>query len=232
MCWDASERRGEEPGWRRGGEEVSRALMFPGQETPSPSCTLYLSARSPIFIRLYLRLESVPLHFLSRSSSSSSFSLPHPPSPSLRGCVYTALRLRTSPRGGDAAAATTCKHSPLLFAIRMPPKPAPVREEPAPSLSIVCMYIYVCVYVYVYIYIQVAILLAGGKISSSLLRYEEKSARWNVSFFTPFSRVFFTACSFEKGEGIGCYRWGNFFDSSKGASLEVRSGARLKIYWI
>lgn len=156
MCWDASERRGEELGWRRGGEEVSRALMFPGQETPSPSCTLYLSARSPIFIRLYLRLESVPLHFLSRSSSSSSFSLPHPPSPSLRGCVYTALRLRTSPRGGDAAAATTCKHSPLLFAIRMPPKPAPVREEPAPSLSIVCMYIYVCVYVYVYIYIQVA----------------------------------------------------------------------------
>lgn len=83
-----------------------------------------------------------------------------------------------------------------------------------------------------YIYIQVAILLAGGKISSSLLRYEEKSARWNVSFFTPFSRVFFTGCSFEKGEGIGCYRWGNFFDSWKGASLEVRSGARLKIYWI
>lgn len=43
--------------------------MFLGQETPSPSCTLYLFARSPIFIRLYLRLKSVPLHFLLRSSS-------------------------------------------------------------------------------------------------------------------------------------------------------------------
>ena len=49
--------------------------MFPGQEAPSPSCAPYLfgpraRARSPIFIRLYLRLESVPLHFLSRSSLS------------------------------------------------------------------------------------------------------------------------------------------------------------------
>lgn len=127
--------------------------MFPGQETPSPSCTLYLSARSPIFIRLYLRLESVPLHFLSRSSSSSSFSLPFPlrTPASLRACVYTAFRLCTSPRGGDAAAATTCKHSPLLFAIRMPPKPAPVREEPAPSLSIVCIYICMCICVCMYV---------------------------------------------------------------------------------
>lgn len=55
-----------------GGGGVLRALMFPRQETPSPSCTLYLFACSPIFIRLYLRLESVPLHFLLRSSSSSS----------------------------------------------------------------------------------------------------------------------------------------------------------------
>jgi len=55
--------------------------MFPRQETPSPSCTLYLFACSPIFIRLYLRLESVPLHFLLRSSSSSSRRHRFQPSP-------------------------------------------------------------------------------------------------------------------------------------------------------
>lgn len=104
--WPLSQR-----GWldgltlRRGGG-VSRALMFPRQETPSPSCTLYLSACSPIFIRLYLRLESVPLHFLLRSSSSSSrrhrF---HPPSLPLPSRHSTF-----SPPGTDAVT-TTCKHS-------------------------------------------------------------------------------------------------------------------------
>ena len=96
--------------------------MFLGQETPSPSCTLYLSARSPIFIRLYLRLESVPLHFLLRSSSSTSSS-------SSSSCTlpissfffllflffilffcFSCVLLLVSPPGTDAAT-TTCKHS-------------------------------------------------------------------------------------------------------------------------
>lgn len=69
-------RRKKEGGWRRfaftfpkgGSRGVSRALMFPWQETLSPSYALYLFACSPIFIRLYLKLELVPLHFLLRSS--------------------------------------------------------------------------------------------------------------------------------------------------------------------
>lgn len=87
--------------------------MFLGQETPSPSCTLYLSAHSPIFIRLYLRLESVPLHFLLRSSSSFSASLfffflsPPPPFPPRSFCMPL---LCVSPPGTDAVT-TTCKHS-------------------------------------------------------------------------------------------------------------------------
>lgn len=91
--------------------------MFPRQETSSPSCTLYLAARSPIFIRLYLRLESVPLHFLLR------FFLLHllPLLPSFvcfssrRYLLCLSLqppsRYSTfSPLGTDAVT-TTCKHS-------------------------------------------------------------------------------------------------------------------------
>ncbi|TGZ55411.1 Uncharacterized protein DBV15_08581 [Temnothorax longispinosus] len=77
--------------------------MFPRQETPSPSCTLYLFACSPIFIRLYLRLESVPLHFLLRSSSSSSRRHCLQPPPPSRHSTF-------SPPGTDAVT-TTCKHS-------------------------------------------------------------------------------------------------------------------------
>lgn len=89
-------------GLSNGGGRVLRALMFPRQETPSPSCTLYLFACSPIFIRLYLRLESVPLHFLLRSSSSSSRRHRQPPLPSRHSTF--------SPPGTDAVT-TTCKHS-------------------------------------------------------------------------------------------------------------------------
>lgn len=94
------------------GGGVLRALMFPRQETPSPSCTLYLFACSPIFIRLYLRLESVPLHFLLRSSSSSSRAHRHrfqplpPPPPSPPPTRHSTF----SPPGTDAVT-TTCKHS-------------------------------------------------------------------------------------------------------------------------
>lgn len=100
--WPLSQRRWLD-GLSNGGGGVLRALMFPRQETPSPSCTLYLFACSPIFIRLYLRLESVPLHFLLRSSSSSSrrHRLQTPP-PSR----YSTF----SPPGTDAVT-TTCKHS-------------------------------------------------------------------------------------------------------------------------
>lgn len=202
--------------------------MFPGQETPSPSCTLYLSARSPIFIRLYLRLESVPLHFLSRSSSSSH---PHPPSPTYAGssswlCVHSPPAVYLAARRRCCGGGDNMQTFPGIFAIRMPPKPPPVREEP-PSAAYP-LHSRVCICTHIYIYIQVAILLAGGKISSSLLQYEEKSARWNVSFFTPFSQVFFTGCSFEKGREFGVIVGEIFFDSLVG--LEVRSGARLEIY--
>ncbi|KZC07045.1 hypothetical protein WN55_08929 [Dufourea novaeangliae] len=87
--------------------------MFLGQETPSPSCTLYLAARSPIFIRLYLRLESVPLHFLLRSSSSSSYQppfLPLPPPLLLLLLLLFHNGSRVSPPGTNAVT-TTCKHS-------------------------------------------------------------------------------------------------------------------------
>lgn len=82
--------------------------MFLGQETPSPSCTLYLSAHSPIFIRLYLRLESVPLHFLLRSSSSFSASLFF--FLLLLPCSFCMPLLCVSPPATDAVT-TTCKHS-------------------------------------------------------------------------------------------------------------------------
>ena len=96
----------------QGKGRVSRALMFPGQEAPSPSCAPYLfgpraRARSPIFIRLYLRLESVPLHFLSRSSLSLS----------LRGerggSSHPLVRFYPPARAElrDDAVTTTCKHS-------------------------------------------------------------------------------------------------------------------------
>lgn len=84
--------------------------MFLGQETPSPSCTLYLSAHSPIFIRLYLRLESVPLHFLLRSSSSFSASLFFFLLLLLLPCSFCMPLLCVSPPGTDAVT-TTCKHS-------------------------------------------------------------------------------------------------------------------------
>lgn len=111
-AWVA-ERRGRVWGW------VSRALMFLGQETPSPSCTLYLSAHSPIFIRLYLRLESVPLHFLLRSSSSFSaslfffFLLLLLSYPALSVCRFSACPLRVPMRWQQHA-------NILVFAIRMP----------------------------------------------------------------------------------------------------------------
>lgn len=105
--------RGWLDGLSHGDGGVLRALMFPRQETPSPSCTLYLFACSPIFIRLYLRLESVPLHFLLRSSFSSSRAHRHrfqplPPPPPLPS---SPTRHSTfSPPGTDAVT-TTCKHS-------------------------------------------------------------------------------------------------------------------------
>ena len=190
--------------------------MFPGQETPSPSCTLYLSARSPIFIRLYLRLESVPLHFLSRSSSSSSSSSSSLPHPSSRFSVCTH---------SPPAVCTSKKEMPLLlrrqhaniprfylqFECRRNHHPWERNHRAYPLC--ICICICVCIYIYT------SILLAGGKISSSLLRYEEKSARWNVSFFTPFSQVFFTGMLLWKGGGN--YRSEKFFfDSFEG--LEIR----------
>lgn len=107
-------------GWSRG---VSRALMFPGQETLSPSYALYLFACSPIFIRLYLKLELVPLHFLLRSSLSHpslslslyasffllSFSLP-PLLPPLVPYRKPRKFPCVTPLGADAVT-TTCKHS-------------------------------------------------------------------------------------------------------------------------
>lgn len=84
-------------GLSNGGGEVLRALMFPRQETPSPSCTLYLFACSPIFIRLYLRLESVPLHFLLKSSSFSS----PPPSPPTATAVAAFYLFPSGYRCGD-----------------------------------------------------------------------------------------------------------------------------------
>ena len=212
------ERRGEESlvpwleeGWWWGGIE--------GANVPRPGNTV--SVLHPLSLR--------PLaYFYSSLSETWVGSSPFPleefflllllllPSPSLFPllCVYTQPSGCVYLEEGDAAAATTCKHSPVLFAIRMPPKPPPVREEP-PSLSTLYMYMYM----YIYIYIYTSILLANGKISSSLLRYEEKSARWNVSFFTPFSQVFFTGMLLWKGGGN--YRSEKFFfDSFEG--LEIR----------
>ena len=202
------ERRGEESlvpwleeGWWWGGIE--------GANVPRPGNTV--SVLHPLSLR--------PLaYFYSSLSETWVGSSPFPleefflllllllPSPSLFPllCVYTQPSGCVYLEEGDAAAATTCKHSPVLFAIRMPPKPPPVREEP-PSLSTLYMYMYMCMYIYT------SILLASGKISSSLLRYEEKSARWNVSFFTPFSQVFFTGMLLWKGGGN--YRWRNFFST-------------------
>lgn len=77
--------------------------MFPGQETPSPSCKLYLLREgllSPIFIRLYLRLDSVPLHFLSLSLSTPGRGAGGgEPAPTLGRSFYSD------------AVTTTCKHS-------------------------------------------------------------------------------------------------------------------------
>ena len=84
---------------------VSRALMFPRQETPSPSYAFYLSTRSPIFIRLYLRLESVPLHFLLKSLSTY---LPHLLPPPIHRPQTEVSPYR--PLGADVVT-TTCKHS-------------------------------------------------------------------------------------------------------------------------
>lgn len=107
MCGGPLSQRGWLDGLSNGGGGVLRALMFPRQETPSPSCTLYLFACSPIFIRLYLRLESVPLHFLLRSSSSfSSLSSSRRQPPSIAVSRHSTF----SPPGTDAVT-TTCKHS-------------------------------------------------------------------------------------------------------------------------
>ena len=187
--------------------------MFPGQETPSPSCTLYLSARSPIFIRLYLRLESVPLHFLSRSSSSSSSSssLPHPSS-RFSVCTHSPPAVCTSKK--EMLLRRQHANIPrfyLQFECRRNHHPWERNHRAYP----LCICICICIYIYIY----TSILLANGKISSSLLRYEEKSARWNVSFFTPFSQVFFTGMLLWKGGGN--YRSEKFFfDSFEG--LEIR----------
>ena len=79
--------------------------MFPRQETPSPSYAFYLSTRSPIFIRLYLRLESVPLHFLLKSLSTY---LPHLLPPPIHRPQTEVSPYR--PLGADVVT-TTCKHS-------------------------------------------------------------------------------------------------------------------------
>ena len=129
--------------------------MFPGQETPSPSCTLYLSARSPIFIRLYLRLESVPLHFLSRSSSSSSSSSSSLPHPSSRFSVCTH---------SPPAVCTSKKEMPLLlrrqhaniprfylqFECRRNHHPWERNHRAYPLC--ICICICICIYIYIYEY--------------------------------------------------------------------------------
>ena len=203
------ERRGEESlvpwleeGWWWGGIE--------GANVPRPGNTV--SVLHPLSLR--------PLaYFYSSLSETWVGSSPFPleefflllllllPSPSLFPllCVYTQPSGCVYLEEGDAAAATTCKHSPVLFAIRMPPKPPPVREEP-PSLSTLYMYMYMCMYIYT------SILLASGKISSSLLRWTKRNLRGGTYRFSPrFHRYFSRGCSFEKGEGIIVRR--NFFST-------------------
>ena len=123
--------------------------MFPGQETPSPSCTLYLSARSPIFIRLYLRLESVPLHFLSRSSSSSSSSsLPHPSS-RFSVCTHSPPAVCTSKK--EMLLRRQHANIPrfyLQFECRRNHHPWERNHRAYP----LCICICICIYIYIYEY--------------------------------------------------------------------------------
>lgn len=72
-----------ERGWRGRERSIEGANVPRAGNAVSILHPLSLRLLSPIFIRLYLRLESVPLHFLSRSSFSSSrpaiASTPPPP---------------------------------------------------------------------------------------------------------------------------------------------------------